>query len=242
MVAAIKKIIKKIITISPIAFTQNERYDQLSQQIIKIVCTPESSCIDVGANQGKILKMMLNAAPHGIHFAFEPIPKLFNLLNQNFGNKVNIFCLALSDKKESTSFNLVLTDMAYSGLKKRAYDKKERDTSIEVATNLLDEIITTTTKISLMKIDVEGAELLVLRGAIKTIQQSKPLLLFEFGKAGASAYHYNDKDMFTFFTQTLQYNIYTLKNWLKNKPAYTQEKFSTNFNFGKEYFFVGEAK
>jgi len=33
-----------------------------------------------------------------------------------------------------------------------------------------------------------------------------------------------------------------LQSWLKDKIALTQENFSDNYNNGKEFFFVGEAK
>lgn len=242
MIDALKNIAKKIMLLSPVALTQNERYDRLTKKIIYKVCRPDSVCVDVGAHEGKILKMMMDAAPQATHYAFEPIPELFKLLKQKFRNNAKIFCLALSDKKETAAFNLVLTDMAYSGLLKRAYDKKEEDTFIFVETALLDDIIPSAEKIALIKMDVEGAELWVMHGAVKTIQQSKPVLLFEFGKAGATAYHYNDEDIFQFINETLQYNIYILQDWLKNKPSLTQQHFSDNFNSGKEYFFVAEAK
>ncbi|OIR03451.1 2-O-methyltransferase NoeI [mine drainage metagenome] len=226
----------------PVAITQNERYDRLTKKIIFRVCQPNSVCIDVGAHEGKILKMMIDAAPQASHYAFEPIPELFQSLKQKFHKNEKLFCIALSDKKETTSFNLVLTDMAYSGLNKRAYDKKEKDISIVVETGLLDAIIPATEKIELMKMDVEGAELLVMRGAVQTIQRSKPVLLFEFGKAGAAAYNYNDEDMFQFINETLQYNIYTLQSWLKNKPSLTKQNFSDNYHSGKEYFFLAASK
>lgn len=242
MIEVLKNIAKKIILLSPVAFTQNERYDRLTKKIIFKVCQSNSVCIDVGTHDGKILKMMIDAAPQAMHYAFEPIPELFESLKNNFSRYAKIYPVALSDKKETTPFNLVLTDMAYSGLHKRAYDKKEKDISIVVETELLDAVIPATEKIALIKMDVEGAELLVMKGAVKTIFQSKPLLLFEFGKAGATAYNYNDEDMFQFITQTLQYNIYTLNSWLKNKPSLTPESFSDNFRSGKEYFFVAAAE
>jgi FkbM family methyltransferase len=242
MKKAIVHLAKQLHRLSPIAFTKNEQYDKLTKQILKAVCTPNSICIDVGAHDGKILQLMMKAAPQAQHYAFEPIPELFQGLKQTFSKNTKVYCIALSDKKETTSFNLVLTDLAYSGLNKRAYDKKEKDTSIFVETELLDAIIPHDEKISLIKIDVEGAELLVLKGAVKTIQQSKPILLFEFGKAGADAYNYDDGIMFQFISETLQYHIYTLKDWLQNKTPLTQQDFSSHFKNGSEFFFVAAAK
>jgi len=49
----------------------------------------------------------------------------------------------------------------------------------------LDNILPADTKIELIKIDVEGDELLVQEGAINTITRNKPVIIFEHG-LGAS--------------------------------------------------------
>ena len=241
MKEAIKKLFKQLHRFSPIAFTKNEQYDKQTKQILKKVCKSNSICIDVGAHNGKILQLMMKTAPEAQHYAFEPIPELFQGLKKKFRKNAKVYCVALSDKKETTSFNLVLTDFAYSGLKKRTYDKKEKDTSIFVETELLDAIIPANTKISLIKMDVEGAELLVMKGALKTIQQSQPILLFEFGKAGADAYQYNDTELFQFIQEIVGYRIFTLKDWLKNNPPLSLSDFSNYYQNGKEFFFLAEA-
>ena len=242
MLPLIKKITKKIIAVLPVALTTNERYDRLTKKVLNKVCNSTSNCIDVGSNKGKILEMMLQITANGNHFAFEPIPILYNKLKEKFGSQASILPIALSNKKELSSFNLVLTDMAYSGLQKRAYDRVEKDTSIQVQTDLLDNIISPSTKITLIKIDVEGAELLVLKGAIQTIQNSKPIILFEFGKAGANAYNNTVEEMFQFFTEQIQYHIFTLSDWLQKKKNLSQEEFITFYENDKEYFFLASPK
>lgn len=159
--------------------------------------------IDVGTNEGKVLQQMLNVAPNNQHFAFEPIPVLYHQLVKKFSQKVRLHNIALSNTSGEANFNLVLSDMAYSGLNKRVYDKKEKDTTIIVHTEKLDSLIPNSIKISLIKIDVEGAEMLVLLGAIDTINNSKPLILFEFGKAGSQAYDVTNHQMFIFFKEEL---------------------------------------
>ncbi|MBS1628057.1 MAG: FkbM family methyltransferase [Bacteroidetes bacterium] len=232
-----KKILKPIANISPIALTKNELYDRLTKKIIQQHCNKNSVCVDIGSHTGKILQIMLQVAPHATHYAFEPIDILYEKLYQKFQQKVQCYPIALSNKKGVESFNLVTTNMAYSGLKKRMYDKVEKDKSIQVQTDLLDNIIPSTQKISLIKLDIEGAELWALQGSIKTIQSSKPLILFEFGKA-AQYYNYNCEMMFQFINQTINYRIYTLKSWLKKESYLSENEFNNFYKNGHEFFFV----
>lgn len=238
----VKKILKHIAALSPIALTKNEHYDRLTKKVLQKVCTAENICVDIGANEGKVLQMMLQVAPDAKHYAFEPIPVLFEKLKLKFQSKAQLYNIALSNKSGKANFNLVLTDMAYSGLQKRAYDKPEKDTTIEVNTNLLDNIIPAETKIALIKLDIEGGEYFALQGAIKTINQSKPILLFEFGKAGANAYNITNTQMFQFINSQLNYEIYTLVDWLENKASLDQKAFNTFFENDREFFYLAASK
>ena len=238
----IKPLLKKIVRYAPIALTKNEYYDRLTKKIINKVCTPDSVCVDAGSHNGKILEMMIKAAPKAKHYAFEPVPDFFTLLENKFSNNAKVYCVALSDKSETTSFNVVLTNMAFSGLKKRVFEKGQKDVLIFSETERLDNIIPSKEKITLLKMDVEGAELLVLHGAIKTIEHSKPIILFEFGKEGSALYEYDDTMMFSFINETLQYQIFTLKEWLRNQSSLSAEQFHQYYENGEEYFFVAAPR
>ena len=162
-----KNIAKKIIKQIPINFTQNQRYDAQTIKVINKVCSSTSNCIDIGAHKGEVLDKILAAAPEGQHFAFEPIPALFQQMELRYKDMKNVHLsnLALSSKKGEASFNYVVTNPSYSGLIKRKYDHKdEKDELITVQTDLLDNVLPAEHKIDLMKIDVEGGELLVLEG------------------------------------------------------------------------------
>ena len=186
-----KNIAKKIIKQIPINFTKNQRYDAQTIKVINKVCSSTSNCIDIGAHKGEVLDKILAAAPEGQHFAFEPIPALFQQMELRYKDMKNVHLsnLALSSKKGEASFNYVVTNPSYSGLIKRKYDHKdEKDELITVQTDLLDNVLPAEHKIDLMKIDVEGGELLVLEGARKTIIQHKPVIIFEHG-LGASDFY-----------------------------------------------------
>ncbi|MEI2708448.1 MAG: FkbM family methyltransferase [Chitinophagaceae bacterium] len=84
--------------------------------------------MDVGANEGKVLMLMHKVAPLAKHIAFEPIPVLYNQLYKKYNHIAQVFEVALSNRKGISTFNCVLTNMAYSGLLKRPYDRVEEDT------------------------------------------------------------------------------------------------------------------
>ena len=91
MLTHLKKIAKKLHGISPISFTRNETYDRLIKKIIQRIALQNASCIDIGAHEGKILQWMVNYLPNITHYAFEPIPVLFERLNIKFKQTSHIW-------------------------------------------------------------------------------------------------------------------------------------------------------
>ena len=232
-----KKYLKNIATHFPIPLTTNEYYDRLTEKIIKKVCNKRAACIDVGANEGKILSMFVKHCPFGRHYAFEPIPHLYFSLKRKYGSAVTIYKLALSNHTGESNFNFVLTDPAYSGLKKRDYDKPEKDEMIQVETAKLDDIINPDQPIQLIKLDIEGGEYNALSGAVNLLRKHHPTILFEFGKPGAAAYNISTAMMFDFFNEH-QYKIYTMPHFLQQKNPLTLLQFEDCFKHGKPFFFI----
>src|ERR1044072_9878233 len=107
-----KHVIKNIIKKIPIAFTKNQQYDKQTLNIIKKICRDDSNCIDVGAHKGEVLDQILRFAPKGTHFAFEPIPDMYNNLVAKYKSKPNckIYDIALSDKQGTSTFNYVISN------------------------------------------------------------------------------------------------------------------------------------
>ena len=130
----------------------------------------DGNAIDVGANRGETLAMILAVAPDGRHIAYEPIPALAEQLTAEFPG-VDVRNAACSDEAGSAEFTHVLNAPAMSGLRQRA-DLPAHAQEVErfaVRLDKLDEALPEGYVPSLVKIDVEGAELLVLRGAVETL-------------------------------------------------------------------------
>ena len=236
MKAAIKRFLKSL----PIAFTRNQRYDRQTQRVVKKVCKPGSNCIDVGCHKGEILDLFLENAPRGTHFGFEPIPDLFNGLVEKYAGKPNcrLFDLALSDKTGTSGFNYVVSNPSYSGLLKRDYDHpNEQDTQITVKTERLDDLLPPDMRIDLVKIDVEGGELLVLRGAVRTLARCKPVVIFEHGLGASELYGASPEQVYDLLAQC-GLRVSLMSRFLKNAPPLSREAFCGHYYGKKNYYFI----
>ena len=237
---AMKEFAKFLIKKLPIAITKNQRYDRQTDLVISKVCQKDSSCIDVGCHKGEVLDIMLQYAPNGTHFGFEPIPDMYKSLTEKYGENCQFFEIALSDKKGETTFNLVLSNPAYSGIQKRRYDRpNEEDTSITVQMDSLDNLIPEDANIDLIKIDVEGGELGVLKGARNLINRSKPVVVFEHGLGAADVYGTKPEQVYDLLSGEYGMQVSLMKNWLMNKPSLEKTEFSRQFNEGENHYFIG---
>lgn len=226
----------------PIAFTRNQRYDKLTKKIIKTICKADSNCVDVGCHKGEVLDIMRKYAPEGKHFGFEPIPDLYiDLVEKYSGSTVKIYDFALSNNYGTATFNYVVTNPSYSGLIKRKYDNPhEEDTSIVVKTEKMDTVIPLNTKVDLIKIDVEGGELLVLEGAVEILKRDKPVVIFEHG-IGASDYYGSSPDKIHNLFTNCKMKIFTLENFLNKGKQLTLAEFEKQYYNQVNYYFVASA-
>ena len=241
---SLKSFLKKLLKLSPIALSKNHGYDITTKKIFQKILSQSSNCIDVGCHKGEILDLMNGMSPDGTHFGFEPIPSLYQNLVDKYSSSpnCNISSIALSNKKGEASFNYVVSNPSYSGLEKRSYDKKnELDKIIKVQTEKLDELIPSNLKVDMIKIDVEGGELLVLEGAEGILLKDKPVVIFEHGLGASDHYNYGPHDVFSFFNK-LDYHIYTLNDYLKENGFLSEEGLSSQFYNRKNYYFIASTE
>lgn len=226
-----KNFLKWLIHIWPWALTQNERYDRQTKAVIKHVCTKDTVCIDIGCYQGEILKLMMKEAPDARHIAFEPIPEKYNHLQKEFGAKADIYPYALANENKQTVFNFVVTNPTYSGIKKRTYKGEETIHEIPVEVRRLDDVIDLKIPIGLIKIDVEGGEFDVMKGARNILTSWKPVLIFEHGIGGSDNYGVVAADVFEYLVQELGYKICLMEEFLQNpnSPGFSKALFEEQF-------------
>ena len=236
----LKEFIRKLLILLHIDLTQNIKYDRLTLKILDKILNKNSNGIDIGCFKGEILEEIIKRSPSGEHKAFEPVPESYNQLAKKFKQKnVTVYNIALNDKSGITTFNYVIGAPAYSGIKKRDYDGKNPEIEvIDVETDTLDNILPQDYHVDLIKIDVEGAEYNVLKGAYQTLIRCKPTIIFEFGLGASDYYNVTPNDFFEYISVKCGYEVFLLESFLKNRSPLTKEKFESIYKANKEYYFV----
>jgi FkbM family methyltransferase len=217
---------------------KNNRYDAETLAVMKRILKENSNCVDVGAHSGSILHLMLECAPRGQHFAFEPLPDFAKGLRASFP-QVRVFELALSDTAGQVSFQRVVARPAYSGIRRREYPSGFDEIQvITVQTERLDNVIPNDIAIAFIKIDVEGAELGVLRGAAGVIKRCRPFIVFEHGLGAADHYGTTPANVYDLLTDQYGVKVYLMRRWLLGKSPLTRARFIEHFERGWDFYYL----
>ncbi|MGD9572425.1 MAG: FkbM family methyltransferase [Thermoleophilia bacterium] len=160
------------------AVRRAERDHELMLTFIRTALPADATCIDVGAHTGDVLREIVAACPEGDHWAFEANPLLVGRLRARYP-QVRVEGCALSDEEGITSFFIPDGEPSRAGMIARRRGARE----IEVMTAPLDRFHGEIGSADFLKIDVEGAERLVLEGGSGLLEQSRPAVIFEFGRS-----------------------------------------------------------
>jgi FkbM family methyltransferase len=156
--------------------------DEPEYQILHNFITHGDWVIDIGANVGHYTKRFSDlAGPHGRVIAFEPVPTTFSLLSANVQlftySNVSLINTAISDKTDLVGiflpkFSTGLTNY-YEAQISSALDNSLSVLAISLDTLCIDK------RVALIKVDVEGHELKVLKGMLKFLEKHRPVLIIE---------------------------------------------------------------
>jgi FkbM family methyltransferase len=202
------------------AFPAGDYYEQnviyFLDRIVKSYHLPVM--IDVGASCGYY---SIRYSSHCKQiFSFEPVTETYKFLEKNIKKNAikNLISLksGLSDKNEEKIINLYNTS-ANNSVFERIVPKGHSLQKIGVETivlNSLDDLIENK-KIAIpniIKIDVEGAELQVLKGAKRTISKYRPSILLEYSENTSKDAGYS-KDLLLNILELDNYNIYGIPEY-----------------------------
>ena len=161
---------------------------------------PDSVLFDIGANVGAFTLAAASQLPEGEVHAFEPWPVHLGRLCANirlngFAN-VHVNPFALGKEKQTATLHIidpVNTGMATLYPGENGPNIPSVDQTL-ISCQVLDDYVRERgmARIDMMKIDVEGSELNVLKGGRKTLEHFRPKLLMELNpshleRAGATA-------------------------------------------------------
>ena len=209
------------------AVARRDARDRHGMVVVLMAVLPrDGHAIDVGAHSGAVLREIVRVAPEGRHIAYEPLPHCTESLRRNFP-QVDVREAALSDQNGTTSFIHVEAAPEYSGMRERTYPGAEDSPRrlLTVRTERLDDSLPADVRPSLIKIDVEGAELLVMRGAVETLRRYRPTVIFEHGIGASERYGYGPQDVHDLLCQELDMRIFDLDG----QGPYSRQRFIDTF-------------
>lgn len=157
-------------------------YDKPIKIVAKSIVAKGDVVADIGAHVGLLTRPLARlVGPQGRIYAFEPDPALCSMLSYNTGAfpQVEVQPLAISDRTHAATFHLHPT----SGMSNSLVNAWAGGSPIEVKCASFDEWaeLNSVSKVRFVKIDVEGAEPLVLRGMSHTLSSiHKPDIVMEF--------------------------------------------------------------
>jgi len=146
---------------------------------------PIKYVVDVGANIGATTLLFYSAFPDARLLAIEPIVVNYDCLLHNIKGLPGIMPLKMAAYDRAGSITMAMpTHRQRSDLDQKFGNSglysifgEDHEHSETVDADLLDNIVAG--KVDLLKIDVEGAEFHVLRGARRIVTEDRPILMVE---------------------------------------------------------------
>lgn len=197
------------------------------EKLVKDIEVPET-IIDIGSNKGQFILLMEQIFPNKIVYSFEPIIEMLKKQKKFYKYKKNITFhnLALGSSICSKEFLITSRMDSSSFLKVVSNTNKSKNYSViekrDIKVSTLDEIFLNE-KIShpiLIKMDVQGYELEVLKGANDLLKKIDYLLL----EVSENEMYQNQptEKIIVEYLKNFNFEIYRSNDWLKIQ--------NTNFN------------
>lgn len=168
------------------------RFREPELDLVDGLVAPGDTVVDVGANHGMwTLALSRAVGDDGRVYSFEPVPFTFGVLRAvarrgRLGN-VTLENRGCSDRAATMEMTVPLQragtsdDLQAHLSERRTNGVEEAGESVTVRCEMttLDAALAGASGVSLLKLDIEGAELLALRGAAQTIERERPAIVCE---------------------------------------------------------------
>lgn len=159
--------------------------DRAARLLLERLCLPGRTFVDVGAHIGSVIDGVRRQSRPGAIHAMEAIPEKAAALKRRFPG-VTVHTTAVGESAGEARF-FVAAHSGYSSLDPALSARGEGVREIVVPVARLDALVPTD-GVDVIKIDVEGAELGVLRGAEALVARCRPSILFESGPEAMDAF------------------------------------------------------
>lgn len=190
-------------------------YESVETEFLKSLLRSDSVVLDVGANCGWYSLALARHCPTARIHAFEPIPHTHEILLRNLRHNalanVQAHRSALSDREAPLEFlHTPRCSGATSLIKAGQPAPPEQLERITCDSTTLDAFCAERGLApDIVKCDVEGAELMVMQGAERTLEEHRPAILIELLRKWSRQFGYHPNDVLALLARH-GYRAYTL--------------------------------
>jgi len=196
--------------------------DQAATRLVVSLCRPGATFIDVGAHIGSVISAVYDHDKSISVIAVEAIPEKVVRLRHKFP-KAQIHGCAVGASEGEVSFFVDLKQSGYSSLGHRADDARPGIAQITVPMRCLNNLVTAS-DVDVIKIDVEGAELGVLRGADAVVDRCRPVIMFESAPPQDDGLGYSKPAMWDWLTEH-GYQVFVPNRVAHDGPELSRDSF-----------------
>jgi len=190
-------------------------YESTNVRLMLSALRPGTTAFDIGANIGLMSIPLLASEPTLKVVSVEPSPHNHQSLTRTiresrFHKRWEIATVALSDREGEATFHCSSPSLgAFDGLADTG--RAGKTSAIQVQLTTLDRLWEQHDRpdVSVIKIDVEGAELSALRGATGCLRATRPVVLVEWNQINLSSFDCPPDTLLTFATE-MEYDVYAM--------------------------------
>ena len=197
-------------------------YESAISKITARLIKNGDTCIDVGANFGWYTTLMarLCGCDGRVH-AFEPVPKTFRELETNVNlsdlrNNITINQKALGDRRDTITLQIPAGEP--SGHASIAVKSESKDDSFDCEIQTLDDYLAERSvgNVNFVKVDIEGAEMMFLKGASKLFSQTvPPVIQMEMALKQSKHFDYLPNDLVKYIRSKGDYIFFAVDEKLE---------------------------
>ncbi len=216
--------------------------DRMAEHLATRLCLPSKTMIDVGAHIGSFFTEVMEHQPTAKIIAVEAIPEKVANLRRKFPT-VEIHSCALGEAEGNVTFYINTVASGFSSLGRPAEGLRSQVVEIQVPVKTLDSLLSSR-DVDVIKIDVEGAELGVLRGAVRLVNDSRPTILFESGPSTDDGLNYSKEALWQWFADQ-KYAVLVPNRLAHHDPGMSRDGFVESHLYPRRttnYFAVAQER
>lgn len=220
--------------LAPIDALNFNTYEKTELEIAIKLIENNFSVFDIGANVGWYSLHFSKKFPNARILAFEPVKKTFDYLLENIhinGTKnISAYNFGFSEEAGTETFYFRNEESVSASMVDLKDDKKARKIKCKMV--CLDDFSSRNNlKIDFIKCDIEGSELLAIKGGRKAISKHKPIIFMEMLRKWSAKFNYHPNELINLLND-MGYLCFKIKNGRLSKfKKMTDLTVETNFFF-----------